>query len=290
MNFTFVVSAVRGPFRGEIDADSSRELTEPVMKRALQVILVVTVSAPFASASERHFAYTYESAVLRPGTRELEPWTTFRLGRSAFYSRLDARLEAELGLTDRLQTAFYLNLSSTLSGAADGRVSHTELQGVSSEWKLKLSDPVADRIGAAAYLELTAGPSEVELEGKLILDKRAGRLLGALNLVAEHEWSFEEPQTEREKTFEVDAAGCVFLTPRLTAGLELRSHTVVPPAGETTRSALFFGPTISYAKDDWWVTVSVLPQIRALAGASNGHLDLVEHERVEVRILAGVEF
>ena len=32
------------------------------------------------------------------------------------------------------------------------------------------------------------------------------------------------------------------------------------------------------------------PQIRALAGASSGHLDLVEHERVEVRILAGLEF
>jgi len=248
------------------------------------------MSAAFASGSERHFAYTYESSVLRPGTREFEPWTTFRLGRSGFYSRLDSRLEAELGLTDRLQTALYLNLSSTVSDAPDGRVSRTELKGISSEWKLKLSDPVADRIGAAGYLELTAGPSEVELEGKLILDKRAGRVLGALNLVAEHEWSFEEPQTEREKIFEVDAAGCVFLTPRLTAGLELRSHTVVPPTGETTRSALFLGPAISYATEDWWVAVSVLPQIRALAGASDGHLDLVEHERVEVRLLVGVEF
>ena len=130
----------------------------------------------------------------------------------------------------------------------------------------------------------------MELEGKLILDKRAGRFLGALNLVAEHEWNFETPETEREQTFEVDAAGCIFLTPRLTAGLELRSHTVVPPQGEPTRSALFFGPTVAYAKQGWWVAVSVLPQIRALAGASNGHLDLAEHERVEVRILAGVEF
>lgn len=260
------------------------------MKRTLQAVLVVVMSAAAVSASERHFAYTYESAVLRPGTREIEPWTTFRLGRSDFYSRLDTRLETEVGLTDRLQTALYLNLSSALSDTPDGRVSSTELKGISSEWKFKLSDPVADRIGAAGYVELSAGPSEVELEAKLILDKRAGRFLGALNLVAEHEWIFEEPQTEREKTFEVDAAGCIFLTPRLTAGLELRSHTVVPPVGEATRSALFLGPTVSYAKESWWVAVAVLPQIRALAGASSGHLDLVEHERVEVRILAGLEF
>ena len=89
---------------------------------------------------------------------------------------------------------------------------------------------------------------------------------------------------------EVDAAACWFLTPRLTAGLELRSHTVVLPGDEPTRSALFLGPTVSYARQGWWVAASVLPQIRALAGASDGHLDLVEHERVEVRFLFGLEF
>jgi hypothetical protein len=155
---------------------------------------------------------------------------------------------------------------------------------------MKLFDPVADRAGIALYGELSAGPSAVELEGKLILDKRVGRFLGAVNLAAEHEWNFEEPETEREKAFEVDAAGCWFLTPGLTVGLELRSHTVVPPRPEPTRSALFIGPTVSYARQGWWVAASVLPQLRALAGASQGHLDLVEHERVEVRILFGLEF
>jgi len=252
--------------------------------------LSLALSAAGAAASERHFAYTYESAVLRPGAWEIEPWTTFRLGRSDFYSRLDARLEAELGLTDRLQTALYLNMKAVNADTSEGRTSSSELQGISSEWKLKLSDPVADRAGVALYGELSAGPSEVELEGKLILDKRVGRFLGALNLVAEHEWNFEAPETEREKKFELDAAGCFFLSSRLTVGLELRSHTVVPPEGEPTRSALFLGPTLSYARQGFWVAASVLPQVRALAGASDGHLDLVEHERVEVRVLFGLEF
>ena len=70
------------------------------MKRVLHAVLILTTSAVAASASERHFAYTYESAVLRPGAREIEPWSTFRLGRSDFYSRLDTRLEAELGLSE----------------------------------------------------------------------------------------------------------------------------------------------------------------------------------------------
>ena len=249
------------------------------MKRVLQAGLVLAVAAAPAAASERHFTYTYESAVLRPGAWEIEPWGTFRLGRSDFYSRFDSRVETELGVTDRLQTALYLNLKAVTADTPLGRSSSTELEGVSSEWKLKLADPVADRAGV-----------ELELEGKLILDKRAGRLLGAVNLVAEHEWSFEEPQTERETALELDAAACWFLTPAFTAGLELRSHTVLPPAGEPTRSALFLGPTVSYATRGWWLAASVLPQVRALAGASDGHLDLEEHERVEVRVLFGLEF
>jgi hypothetical protein len=260
------------------------------MRRVLQAVLVFAVAAAPAVASERHFTYTYESSVLRPGVREIEPWTTFRLGRSGFYNRFDSRIEAELGLTDRLQTSLYLNLEAVAADTALGRSSTTELEGISSEWKLKLSDPVADRAGLALYGELSAGPSEVELEEKLILDKRVGRVLGALNLVAEHEWKFDEPETERETTFEVDAAACWFITPRLTAGLELRSHTVLPPGEEPTRSALFLGPTVSYATSGWWVAASVLPQVRALAGASDGRLDLEKHERVEVRVLFGLEF
>ncbi len=263
------------------------------MRRVPQAILIAAVTAVTAAtvaASERHFTYTYESGVLRPGARELEPWSTFRLGRSGFYSRLDTRIEAELGLTDRLQTALYLNLSAENADTPLGREGSTQIEGVSSEWKLKLADPVADRAGVALYGELSAGPPAVGLEGKLILDKRVGRLLGALNLVAEHEWKFDEPETERETAFEVDAAACWFLTPRLTAGLEIRGHTVVPPGEEPTRSALFLGPTLSYARDGWWAAASVLPQVRALRGASDGHLDLEEHERVEVRVLFGLEF
>ena len=259
------------------------------MRRAA-IALLTTLAAASASASERHFTYTYESAVLHPGGREFEPWSTFRLGKDGYFARLDTRLEAELGVSDRLQTSIYLNLSSLTQDSPLGRESATTLEGLSSEWKLKLSDPVADRAGSALYAELSAGPSEVELEGKLILDKRAGRLLGALNLVAEHEWGFEEAETEHETALEVDAAACWFLTPGLTAGLELRSHTVLPPGDEPTRSALFLGPTVSYARQGWWVAASVLPQVRALAGASDGHLDLVEHERVLVRVIFGMEF
>jgi hypothetical protein len=258
------------------------------MKRVLPVLFIVLVCAAGAAASERHFTYTYESGVLRPGAREFEPWSTFRLGKSDFYSRLDTRLEAELGLTDRLQTALYLNLKAVSADTPLGRSSTTELEGISSEWKLELADPVADRAGVALYGELSAGPSEVELEGKLI--RQAGGTPSAPSTSWRARWEFEEAGTEGETKLEADAAACLFLTPRLTAGLEVRSHTVLPPQGAPTRSALFLGPTVSYAREGWWVAASVLPQVWAPKGASDGHLDLEEHERIEVRLLFGLEF
>ncbi len=261
------------------------------MTRTAIALLLATAAAVDASASDRHFTYTYESSVLRPGAREFEPWTTFRLGKDAYFAGLDTRLEAELGVTDALQTSLYLNLSSTTQDTAAGRVSATSLEGVSSEWTLKLADPVANAAGVAVYGELSGGPGELELEGKLILDKRVGRWLAAANLSAEHEWGFEEAgETERETKLELTAAACYFVKPGLTAGLELRSHTVLPPAGEPTRSALFLGPSLSWSREGWWVAASVLPQLGALAGASSGGRDLVEHEKLEVRVLFGLEF
>ena len=76
----------------------------------------------------------------------------------------------------------------------------------------------------------------------------------------------------------------------MSLGVEVRSHTVFLPGDEPTRSALFAGPVVSYARGGWWITASVLPQLTALAGKSDGNLDLVEHERVEARVLFGLEF
>src|SRR6185436_16411511 len=93
-----------------------------------------------AAATERRFTYTYESATLGAGEREIEPWTTLRFGRNDYYRAIDNRLELEFGLTDRLMTAWYFNFSSETAdvpGATPGSLNReTEFEhGVSSEWK-----------------------------------------------------------------------------------------------------------------------------------------------------------
>src|SRR3954464_15730208 len=111
---------------------------------ALGLVLVGTAKA---WGSERRFTATQETAVLNPGDRELEPWTTFRIGKATPYVALDERIEFEVGVLPGLQSAWYLNFTGETSGTGATFAEAFELQGVSWELKYKLLDPVADPIG-----------------------------------------------------------------------------------------------------------------------------------------------
>ena len=245
----------------------------------------VGVAAP-AAANVRHFAYTYETAVLPPRARELELWTTPRIGRRDAYTRFDQRVELEVGITDRLLTAFYLNFTAlTEEVAGQQLVSTVEFGGVSSEWKLKLLDPVADAVGLGLYAELTASTNELEVEGKVLLDKRIGDFLFAFNAVIEHEWEREAAnETKRELILEADLALAFFLTPNLSVGVEVRDHNEIPSGEGFEHSALFAGPVLSFAQANWWTTLALMPQLAAF-GEGGTQLDLADHERFNARLL-----
>src|SRR5258708_2001777 len=87
----------------------------------IAALAALAVSPRTAQATERRFTYTYESGVLRPGDKEIEPWTTIRKDKIGFYNRLDQRLEFEVGLGGGLQTAWYLNFTGVAENAGGQR-------------------------------------------------------------------------------------------------------------------------------------------------------------------------
>ena len=264
----------------------------------LAALAVVPAMVATADASERRFTYTYESLVMSQGEVEIEPWTTFRLGKEDYYSRIDQRIEFEVGLTSRLQTAFYLNMTSTTAQVDSSLESEFEWGGISNEWKFKLRDPVADPFGLALYFEWGASTTEFELEAKVIADKRFDRVLVAFNAVVEPEWEFEveggsDVEAEHEETnLEFDLAGAYFLTKRTALGIEARNTNQFIPGEGQHHSALFAGPVVSYASDTWWATLTVLPQVAKLKGSEDDEgndLVLSEHEKLEVRLIFGLD-
>ncbi len=265
----------------------------PRAGRACLLLAQILILAGTASANEHHFGYVYESGVLAPGAKELEEYNTLRAGRQDYYSALDHRLSFEVGVAEHLMTAFYLNFgNATFNPGDDTLRSEFAWQGVSNEWKWKLMDPVADPVGLALYAELTFNTDGMELEPKLILDKRLGPWLLAANLLGEFEYA-------------ADADGMVLeeIAPDLTlgvsreldhgmhAGLELRNHNAILKQAESGGfshefSALYLGPVFSYATQSWWMTLSVLPQWPALSKKSGGSiLELDDGEKINARLL-----
>jgi hypothetical protein len=245
-----------------------------------------------APANERRFTWVYESSVLSPGARELEVWNTYRSGKTYFFRRLDQRLEFEFGVAERLMTSLYLNTewkAADDNGTDAGGAMRSELDAsVSSEWKYKMFDRVADPLGVALYGEFTLGLHEREVELKIILDKQVGPFLVAGNLVGEQEWKDDVRngivETGREVKLEINGGISYSVTGHFAFGIEAVQQNIMV-GGEIEHAALFAGPVVTYATDEWWVTLTVLPQFAGLKGATAGGLDLDEFERSNVRLL-----
>lgn len=260
-----------------------------ILKINWGVGLGLMLLAAAAAGSERRFTFTHETAVLNPGDRELEPWSTFRIGETEPFAALDQRIEFEVGLLPGLQTAWYLNFAAEVSGTGATFAEGFEFQGVSWEWKYKLLDPVADPVGLALYLELSGGAADQEVEGKVILDRRFGPVLAAFNLVAAHEWEAGATEVEREWEIETDLAAAWLFDNGFAAGLELRTKTGIPAADGWESTAVFAGPALSYTSKSWWASASVMPQAFAFkaAGLAPGLLDLEHNQAFTARLIFG---
>lgn len=254
------------------------------MRKVILACLLFTATAAYGN--ERKFSYTYQSGVLGKGNKELEIWSTAGIGKDIpYFARLDHRIEFEWGITNRLQTAFYLNFRNISQDNGTGMTSEFDFQGISSEWKYQFTKPSKDPIGFALYGEIGLNTDEAELEAKLIFDKRLRKNTFAFNFVFENEWELSSGEGKSEIALEVDFAWCYDISGSFSAGFEIRNHNEIIEE-EWEHSALFAGPVLSFSQPSWWATLTVLPQIAALKGKTgNSNLILDEHEKLETRLL-----
>jgi len=266
------------------------------MKKGIAALLLM---ASFSGhAQDRFFAHTYTSNVLPKGNIDVELWHTSRLGhqKGAFYHAMDQRAEFEIGLGKNVQTAFYFNRFHQLVSDSANHLISTGDMGFSNEWKWKLSDPSANVVGLALYGELGIKSDELEWEGKIILDKYAGKNLFALNIVGELEQEVEmengEFELESEETpVELDAAYMYNINKNWGLGFELVDYNGLKK-GDWEYAALYGGPTVNYRSDRWFLIANFMPQWTNLhkTGEAPGNKVLGEHERSEARVILGFSF
>lgn len=240
-------------------------------------------------AQDRQFTRVEQSATLPENGKELEVFSTHRFGRDRYYHCHQVSLEYEFGITDRLLTSLYINFDQRSRGEQNGIQTSTKY-AVASEWKYRLSDPVGDPFGSALYGEVGVGSAEMKLEFKLILDKKIGPHIFAMNLYGEAEYEFTTMNyvTESKVKYPLNIlAGYMYrLSPHWYVGVEVAQRNTIYK-GEIIKSVVNAGPTLIHAGKDWSLLLNVLPQISNLKATALDfqELDVREAERMDLRLI-----
>lgn len=275
-----------------------------------------------SQAGEGLFSRVYTVETVPAGHWEIEELVRDRDGRSmGSYSAFDFKTEAEYGITDNLQVAFYFN-SGTMNArnapddddpnGATGFTRHNAyVQSISTEFIYRVLSPVKDGIGLAFYLEpeldfydLHDGQKyngSAELEFRILLQKNFlnDQLILACNIIAEAESIRFKGDSERnsELDFNNEIGLSYRFAPNWYGGIEARNHNEIGNFHHHEHSIYWAGPALHYGGQRFWATFGVLRQVY---GDPNGvdengtplgdHLFLRSHEKWEYTLKVGVPF
>jgi hypothetical protein len=163
---------------------------------ALAMGIALLTSAGAARANPRPLPYTYIYETLPQGEAEVELYTDLTPlralnpnGAPAWYLAPQFQAEIEYGLTDRLELGLYLTIAPSQSGWSD-LPNMPEGNGVKQRLRYRFADAGQWPIDLAVYGEVTENQREIELEGKVILQRRLGPFRIAANAWVEREFYF----------------------------------------------------------------------------------------------------
>lgn len=257
-------------------------------------MLVTLCASTCALANPRALPFTYPVQSLPEGALELEqfvdatPVQGFELtGELRTQPSWLLTTEFEYGLTDRLEAAFYFQISAD---PADGTgIVPPQFDGVKQRLRYRLLDDMESPVGLAVYGEIAELRDEIELEAKLLIQKSFGPLRLLANLWVEREFYYSG---QREWVLHPTAGATYQLNPYVTLGAEywlsyeLQDGGTPAPVPFNLQPHHFIGPALSLQKGRVWWTTSVYARLDGMGrNAQFGD----EFGRVYVRSVLGVE-
>lgn len=234
---------------------------------AIAVSLTLLLSGgSTAQATERHFAFTYETTTLPKGAWELEE--QFIWERGTGFDTFAFRQEVEYGITDRLQLSIYFADFEHAQSVVDGR--STAWTGSGVEFIYQLTDANKDWIGSALYLEATMNDVNLELEPKLLLQKNFGPLIVSYNGVVEAHW--EDHYKDRVGVLEQTLGLSYQVRPTIAVGFEAKQEIEYENWTHSGGNAVFVGPNVSFHKDQFFGAATCLFRVSDVTGEP--HIEL----------------
>ena len=148
-----------------------------------------SLSAGLARANPMPLPYTYTYQTIGKGEGEVEQYVDFvptkaldPTGNPVWYAATQLQTEFEWGITDHLELGLYATLAPQPPGGLTSTASLTESNGFKERLRLRIADEGVLPVDMALYGEVVENDLELELEAKIILEKRFGPLRIAANL------------------------------------------------------------------------------------------------------------
>jgi hypothetical protein len=233
-------------------------LRRPALGALAAGLLAVLWPAAPARATPRPLPFTYIYETLPRGDAEIELYTDLTPLRAyqpdgSYGTHLASQFQAEIeyGLTDRLELGLYLTLAPA-DGNLGAQIAMPEGTGIKQRLRYRFADAGQWPVDLAVYGEATENQSEIELEGKIILQRR----LGPLRLVA-NAWGARELYFAGRREWELNPAAGVVLERWIGVqpGIEYWMHAEIADGALVLGPEQYLGPTVllQFGKL-WWST------------------------------------
>ncbi len=219
-----------------------------VKKQAIGCItLLVLLAACNAKADRRGYVWTYEYMTMPKGHSEVEYYLTNKVPDFHNYENKNTwqhQVEYEYGLTDRWDISVYQRWEQTNAATND----NFEYTGTKLRTRYRFGEKGMYPLDTLLYLEYIKPDSSAApeiLEGKLIVAKDIGKFNIAYNQILKVGIN-NEGGNEDEYALGLNHE----FSPSWKVGLE--------SAGNYTEDKFYFGPTVSWASEKFWVGFGAL--------------------------------
>jgi hypothetical protein len=240
-------------------------------------VVVLAALASRASANPRALPFTYTTDTLPKGGVEIEQYVDLVLLRAVsststaveWYLPSAFQTEIEIGLADRLELGLYMTF---VPDPGEQFASKALFPGTGNGLKQRLryifADPGTWPLDVGLYGELVENEREIEIEGKLLLQRRFDRVRVAANLSGEYEFYFTG---QREIVLNPSLGVTYEVTPSFHLGVDswLRGEYPQHPAPSSRTFGLgpqaYVGPAVMFNFGKLWWAVAGYVRVTELS-------------------------
>jgi hypothetical protein len=262
------------------------------------IIAVIATGSAMVWATPRPLPFTYTADTLAAGETEIEQYVDMTpvvaLSQTSpgnvWYTATQFQTEFEHGITDHLELGLYVAIMPDPGPAYVNAATLTEGTGFKERLRWALADPGRWPLDVALYGELVEYTTEFEIEAKIILERRIGKLRVATNLWAEREFYYA--QNQQDWVLNPTLGATYEITPAFHVGLEdwLRvEYTSLPlPNGRpfSLGPQEFLGPAVMVNLGHLWWSTGIYARLNDIDRTAE---PLDDFGPVWVRTIVGIE-